>query len=420
MSDEHQLIYRAQSLMELQRFDQALELLQGALASNPENEQAHFLMLICLTQLGKTQRAIEQARQLLARFPNEPLLYQLLAANLADSDALGEAQQVAQQGLTVAPGNVDLLATLGQIALGQKEWERALQHAEQVLELDPSHLTGLNIRLTALNKLGRRHEVQNSLNDTLAADPNNPYTHNNIGWTHLEAGDHEQAKQHFAEALRLQPNLDEARIGLLESLKAKNILYRGFLNWMFFMSKQKEQAQWFIIIGAYLGYRFLAGLTQDYPFLIPVVILIALLFYLTWVVQPISNLLIKLDPVARHALTSAESRAATIVGTGLSIGMVLLITYSVIGGSMLLITGLFALSIVIPTYMYLDFEKTTKENIAKRSMQLLWVLGIASIGLIAIDSNGGPGPQLWSMYLLGFIAYQFAANYWRMRAQPVD
>lgn len=418
MSDEHQLLHRAQSLMELQRYDQALELLQGALASNPENEQAHFLMLICLTQLGKTHRAIEQARQLLARFPNEPLLYQLLAANLADTDALSEAQQVAQQGLTVAPGHVDLLAILGQIALGQKEWEQALQHAEQVLELDPSHLTGLNIRLTALNKLGRRHEVQNSLNDTLAADPNNPYTHNNIGWTQLEAGNHDKAKQHFAEALRLQPNLDEARIGLLESLKAKNFLYQVFLNWMFFMSKQKEQAQWFIIIGAYLGYRFLAGLTEDYPFLMPLVILIALLFYLTWVVQPISNLLIKLDPVARHALTAAESKAATIVGTGLVIGMVLLIAYGVTGGGLLFITGLFALSIVIPTYLYLDFEKTTKESVAKWSMLGLWGLGIVSMILMVL--NNGFGPRLWTAYLLGFIGYQFAANYWRMRAYPVE
>lgn len=418
MSEEHQLLHRAQSLMELQRYDQALELLQGALASNPENEQAHFLMLICWTQLGKTNRAIEQARQLLGRFPNEPLLYQLLATNLADADELREAQEIAQQGLTVAPGHVDLLATLGQIALGQKEWEQALQYAGQVLELEPSHLTGLNIRLTALNKLGRRHEVQNSLNDTLAADPNNPYTHNNIGWTQLEAGNHDLAKEHFAEALRLQPNLNEARIGLLESLKAKNFFYRGFLNWMFFMSKQKEQAQWFIIIGAYLGYRFLAQLTQDYPFLMPLVMLIALLFYLTWVIQPMSNLLIKLDPVARHALTEKESKAAVVVGVGLTLGAGLLIGYWTLGGPLLLIGGLFALSIVIPTSLYFDFEKTTKESIAKWSMLGLWALGIISLILMVI--NNAYGPQLWSAYLLGFIGYQFAANYWRMRVHPVD
>lgn len=424
MPDEEQLLYRAQSLMELQRYDQALEMLQGVLAMNPEHGQALLMLLVCRTQLGHHQQAIELAQDLLGRFPEEPLLYQLLAANYAEEQRFDEAKRVAEQGLTIAPGDVDLLASLGQIALIKKDWPQALYYAEEALELAPEHLTALNIRLTALNKLGRKEEIRASLEDTLAADPNNPYTHNNIGWTQLEAGNHEQAKHHFAEALRLQPSLEQARIGLLESLKAKNFLYRGFLSWMFFMSKQKEQAQWFIIIGAYLGYQLLGRMTAQYPFLLPVVYLLLLLFYLTWIIHPLSNVLIKLDRVARHALTEVESRAATIVGLGVLMGFSLLGVYLVIGNHLLLLSALFVLSIIIPMSMYYDFIGTNRESIAWWSMLGLGALGATSLGLVALDSATSlaiwQGDVLWTGYFLGFLAYQFAANYWRMRSYRVD
>lgn len=418
MSDDYQLLHRAQSLMDIQRYDQALEVLQAALATNPENERAHLLLLFCLTHLGKTHRAIEQGRELLGRFPNAPVLYQLLAANLADAQQLDEAQSMAEQGLEVAPGDVELLAVLGRIALSQKDWGKALYHSQDILEQVPDHLQGLNIRLTALNKLGHKDELRASLKDTLAADPNNPYTHNNIGWTELEAGHPHQAKAHFAEALRLQPNLEGARVGLLESLKAKNIFYRALLGWMFFMAKQKEQAQWFIIIGAYLLYRFLISQATQYPILIPVVYLIAFFFYLSWIIHPLSNLLIKLDPVARHALTEEESKAANAVGIGLTVGGSLILTHLFVGHTLVLLSGLFALSILIPTSMYFEFINTNREGQARWAMLGLWALGLTSLLLIGVGE--WRGNLLWTGYFLSFLAYSFVANYWAMRSYRVD
>ena len=43
---------------------------------------------------------------------------------------------------------------------------------------------------------------------------------------HLRRGDVEKARGFFFEALRLDPDCEYARFGLIESIKSKNIFYR--------------------------------------------------------------------------------------------------------------------------------------------------------------------------------------------------
>lgn len=417
MVDQEQFLNRAQSLMDVERYDMALKELKKAMELNPDNGHAWLMMLICYTKMGKTDEAIDIARQLLSVYPEEPLIYFLLALNLVDREELEEAQKIALAGLNIAPNYVNLFGLMGRIHLIRKDWEKALEYANEGLSIDPSDVDCLNIRVKALTQLGRKDELKASMEDTLSAAPNNPYTHNNIGWSKLQAGDHEGAKEHFAEALRIHPNLDDARIGLLEALKAKNFFYRIFLNWMFWMAKKTEGSQWVIIIGLYFGARYLNRISRDYPFLIPVVVLLAIAFYMTWVMTPLFNLFIKMDKTARHALTPEESHGANVVGVGVLVGLTAIITYAITGLDMATLIAIFALSIVIPSYMYFEFKNTTHEMHAKASAIALWC-----IGLLAMTGTlfGLPLGSLWTLYFLGFVGYQFAVNFWNMKKRPLS
>lgn len=412
MIDQEQFLNRAQSLIDVHRYEMALQELQKAMEINPDNGHAWLLMLICYTKMGKTDKAIDIARQLLSTYPEEPLIYFLLALNLTDEEALVEAEEIALAGLNIAPTYVNLLGLLGRIHLIRKDWEAALRYADEGLAIDPSEVDCLNIRVKALTQLGRKEELKASMEDTLSAEPNNPYTHNNIGWSKLQAGDHEGAKEHFAQALRINPNLDDARIGLLEALKAKNFMYRIFLSWMFWMANKTEGSQWFIIIGLYLGARYLRQISAHYPFLIPVVVLLAIAFYMTWVMNPLFNLFIKLDKTARYALTPEESSGANVVGIGVAVGLTAIATYALTGWDEASLIAIFALSIVIPSYMYFDFKGTTYEMHAKVSAIAFW--GIGSLALLGVLLGMSGANSLWTIYFLGFFGYQFAANYWNM------
>jgi multidrug resistance efflux pump len=55
--------------------------------------------------------------------------------------------------------------------------------------------------------------------------------------------------------------------------------YTGYIQKL---SKQTEQTQWLIVIGAYFGYRYLYSAAATYPILMPLVVFLAFSFYATW------------------------------------------------------------------------------------------------------------------------------------------
>ena len=78
----------------------------------------------------------------------------------------------------------------------------------------------------------------------LANDPENALTHANQGWALLHRGDHAKALEHFREALRIDPELDWARAGIVEALKARHLIYRLMLRFFLWIGRQASVAQW--------------------------------------------------------------------------------------------------------------------------------------------------------------------------------
>lgn len=94
-------------------------------------------------------------------------------------------------------------------------------------------------RLQALSGMGRSKEAAATIDGTLQ-DPDNAFTHANMGWTLLPPRrPPRSARQpvHFREALRLDPTLDFARGGLVEAMKARYFLYRVMLTYFLFMAR---------------------------------------------------------------------------------------------------------------------------------------------------------------------------------------
>ena len=56
--------------------------------------------------------------------------------------------------------------------------------------------------------------------EALGRNPENAHTNANQGWSLLHGGQPGKALEHFREALRLDPDLEFARAGMVEALKA--------------------------------------------------------------------------------------------------------------------------------------------------------------------------------------------------------
>ncbi len=401
-------LQRAELLMEQSRYEMAEKEIRTALIHEPENTIALRMLANCLLQTERKNEALQITETLLTLEPDEPYNLYIHGIVLAELEKYPDAENYIRQAIALYPHEADFFHVLSIIFLNQKRWKEALHSANEGLELDPNHVGCLNIRTTALTKLNRKAEAQATITDVLEQDPDNAWSHANVGWAKLEQNDHRTAQVHFAEALRLNPTLEHARAGMLEALKAKNRLYRWFLQFFFWLGKYQGKTQWGIIVAIYIGSRVLNRASQQYPFLKPVVILLAFLVYLTWIINPLFNLFLRLDKYGKHILTEREKQGATWVGISLGVGVLALAGWLLTSLDLLLGLTIFGATMVLPLSRLFEATMPREKRIYKPYTLGLAALGI--IGLTAFASSLAWADYLGAAYLIGIFLFGWIAN----------
>ncbi len=308
----------ARLLLQQQRFGQAEAEVRRVLSTEPEHAEAVALLALCLSGQRKHAAAIDAARSAVALSPDSPIGHYVLAVILDGCDRLEEAKIAVRNAIHLDPTDPDFFALLGSLHAQQKQWSEALCEADRGLALDAEHVDSANVRAMALVGMGRKSEADSTIAAALAHDPENALTHANRGWTMLHAGRHQEAMIHFREALRLDPNLEWARLGIVEAMKARYFLYRLMLRFFLFTSSLSSRARWGVILGGYFGFRVVSKIARTTPelepYLMPVVALYLVFVVLTWIAKPMFNLLLRLDKFGRQALSPDETRFATLFG----------------------------------------------------------------------------------------------------------
>ncbi|MFC6592476.1 tetratricopeptide repeat protein [Deinococcus lacus] len=106
-------IQRAVTLRDLGRPAEALKLVRGALAQQPQDYQAQFLNARLLLDLGRTAEALRAAQTAAGFFPSDAALLALLARVQRESGAHRKAEQTARQVLALEPDHLAARLELG-------------------------------------------------------------------------------------------------------------------------------------------------------------------------------------------------------------------------------------------------------------------------------------------------------------------
>lgn len=328
-------VLRAKLLIGQSRWELAQNELRHALTEDVQNAEAHSLLGLCLAQLEKYAEAEEEARSAVGLAPDDAHCHAILAMVLADRRKYADAAEAAEQAAALDPSEPEIFATLAQIRHAQEDWPGMLEAAETGLALDPENVRCNNLRAMALVKLGRKAEAGQTLDAALARQPDNAFTHANRGWALLESGKQNEALDHFREALSFDPTMEWSRAGIVEALKAKNIVYRWLLRYFLWMAKLSPRARWGFVIGAFLLQRLLASYVQEHPgsgpFLLPIVYTYCVFALLTWLSQPLFNLLLFTDKLGRRALTSDQKIQAFAVAGVLIVAIGIAVTTPFVG-----------------------------------------------------------------------------------------
>lgn len=316
---------RAELLLQQDRYQQAEGELRLYLAGDPENGYAHALLAWCLVKLERYVEAEAEARQAVALAPASSFGYQVLGNLLLRLEYPDQATQAIDEGLRVDPTNSDLFALRGHAALQRYRWQEALDAARAGLQHDPGNIDCINVQGQALVKLGRKEEAARALGGALAQAPENSYVHANRGWALLHERKPKEALEHFREALRLDPQNEFARAGMVEALKARNIIYRVMLSFFLWMARLPPRWQIGIVLGGFLGMRLLRqaaiGMPALQPFVLPIIVAYVFFAVMTWIADPLFNLLLQIDRFGRLALSREQRIGSTVFGVVLALAL---------------------------------------------------------------------------------------------------
>lgn len=405
------LLARVQILMQQERHEEAEQILGELLAKTPADTTLLLMLSHVQLEKGNTDHALELINNALSIEPDNSLLYHTKARIAIQKDEYDTAEHCLNEAIELNPGDADFFALLASIKLSRKKYQEALDIAETSLEIDAENIIALNTRSTALLKLGRKNEAFDAIEGALREDPDNSYTHMNYGWGLLEKGNTKKALEHFREALRNDPDNEYAQAGMAEALKARYGLYRLFLQYAFWMGNLTQRYQWAVIIGFYFGVRILRIVAKNnealQPYLIPLIILLGIIAFSTWVISPISNLFLRLNKYGKHLLDKDEITSSNFVFASAIIFVLSIPLYALLGDQVYIATAIFGFTMMLPLSSMLNPAR-------KKRLLLNYALGMAIIGLLSIYNTARSG-ELFSgytvLYIFSFVAYQWVANY---------
>ncbi len=343
---------RARMLLSQSRYDMAEQELRQALGQEPNSAEAHSALAICLVEREAFKEATEEAEHAIHLAPDSPFVHYVLSLVLLRRNRPLEAEQAIKNALQLDPYDADYFGMLAGISFTRRRWSDALEAAEQGLQIDPEHVDCTNMRARSLVKLGRKDTAQEALLAALRRAPEDADTHANQGWTLVEQGKYQEAMEHFREALRLQPNSEWARQGILEAMKAKYVLYRWVLAYFFWMMKLSGSMRWGVIIAAFIGFQYLAGLMNDKPewtpWIMPVLIAYIGFALMTWLAAPLFNLALRLNRFGRLVLSRAETMTANGVGICVLAALGCVVFYFAAGNGWSLLGALCCIFVIPP------------------------------------------------------------------------
>jgi tetratricopeptide (TPR) repeat protein len=408
MSD--QAFQRVELLLQQERYEDAEGILQDLLRNDPDDAVVLSFLAEVKLQADDYLTAHHFIDQSLAITPNNPALHHLKARILIQENRFKEAIDFIEEAIQLDPEDADYHALKALILLQQKKFQESLDAADQALELDAENLLALNMRTSALQKLDRKEDAFITIEGALKEDPNNSFTHANYGWNLLETGDHKKALEHFKQSLQQNPGNEYAQQGMIQAIKAGNLIYRLFLKYSFFMANLTSKYQWGVIIGFFVGVRLLRGLASSNeamrPFLIPLIILLSLVAFSTWIITPVSNLLFRLHPYGKYMLDKQEIKSANLVGISLLLAVIGFGGYLATNQAGWLVLGFLGLTLTMPLGNM--FASSTNKWV------LQWYpLAMALVGALAVYDSFSTNELFTtysSIYLIGLFAYQWIAN----------
>ena len=201
------------------RNEDAVELINKAVAINPDYAEAHNNLGNALKDLGRADEAAASYRKALAINPDFAEAYSNLGSTLKDLDQLVEAVESYHKALAINPEFVEAHSNLGHMLKGMGRMEEAAASYQKVLTFQPDDVITWNTLGLTFHAMDKLEDAVASYQKALAIKPDLSQAHYNLGLTLHDLDQLDEAVESYRKALALQPDFALAHNNLGLALK---------------------------------------------------------------------------------------------------------------------------------------------------------------------------------------------------------
>ncbi len=168
------LLNQAEDLRQADQADEALTLYDEAIASAPDNAEAHWGRCYSLNVLQRSEEAIAACDQSLALEPNNPTVLSSKGYALIQQQRYSEALALFDQAIALQPNNPEALSNRGAALLLLERSEEAVEAFDQAIALQPDQAEAWSNRGAALWRLRRFDDAIVSIDKAIELQPDYP------------------------------------------------------------------------------------------------------------------------------------------------------------------------------------------------------------------------------------------------------
>jgi tetratricopeptide (TPR) repeat protein len=216
----------AQRFISAGQWDRSLATALEWLSKEPENLRAHRVAGQSMINLERTEEAGPHVEKVLAGNPNDGFAHRLMAMVHFKEGKFHLADESIHKAISLNPTDAYHWYQLAHMSYSRGDLATAKKCAARARELDPRDANILNLSILCETDVTGAAKIQ-QYKDALALDPENATIYNNMGAQYLDnLKDYAAAEECFRRALFFEPASKMFRKNLFITVKERDLVYR--------------------------------------------------------------------------------------------------------------------------------------------------------------------------------------------------
>jgi len=194
-------------------------------AEEPQDPPSeHLQSIINLYNAGKLQQALSEATQMIERFPNSFILYNISGASNAALKRFDAAIESYKQALRIKPDYAEVHNNMGTALSDKGDFEGAIESYKHALKIKPDYLGAYYNMGSVMKDKGDFEGAIESYKQALRIKPDYAGAYNNMGNALSSKGDLAEAIESYKQAIRIKPDFAGAYNNMANAMKNKGDL----------------------------------------------------------------------------------------------------------------------------------------------------------------------------------------------------